>query len=537
MMRPTSAVLLLAAATVACLVPFLGKAFHIDDPLFVWTAQHIQSHPLNFYGFNIDWGLAPAPMYEQMQNPPLAAYYLAVAGAVLGWSEVALHSAFLLPAVAFIIGTYFLARRWCAHPFAAAVAALAAPVFLLCGSSLMCDTMMMAMWVWAVFFWREGLERKCPARLAAAAMLIAACSLTKYFGVCLIPLLLVYSALKEGRVGSWLLFLCVPVVALAGYQCLTHRLYGYGLLTAAATYATQRRIEGGFGTKLLETLSYGGGCLMVPLAAIPLLWGRRGVAASLTGVVAIGWLVFAMHKVGVSVIVRPGRVNWLLVGQMALFVCGGVAPLVLATADLVRNRNADSVLLFLWVTGTCVFVGLMNWTVSGRNILPMLPAVSLLLIRRLESRAEGLRHFWWPLGVSVAAALLVAEGDWKFAESARQAALLINKEAGGRPEPIEFEGHWGFQYYMEALGAKPLILQPMRLTPKEVIVMPMNNTCWVDLPAGRVAPLAEIKVPTAGWVSLMNPATGAGYYSDDWGPAPFVFGPSGPEEYDLFRVK
>jgi hypothetical protein len=87
------------------------------------------------------------------------------------------------------------------------------------------------------------------------------------------------------------------------------------------------------------------------------------------------------------------------------------------------------------------------------------------------------------------------------------------------------------------LGAKPLILQPMRLTPKEVIVMPMNNTCWVDLPAGRVAPLAEIKVPTAGWVSLMNPATGAGYYSDDWGPAPFVFGPSGPEEYDLFRVK
>ncbi len=25
--------------TVACLLPFIGKAFHIDDPMFLWAAE------------------------------------------------------------------------------------------------------------------------------------------------------------------------------------------------------------------------------------------------------------------------------------------------------------------------------------------------------------------------------------------------------------------------------------------------------------------------------------------------------------------
>src|SRR5208282_5446625 len=112
-----------------------------------------------------------------------AAYYLAASGAVLGWSEEALHIGFLLPALGMIVGTYYLARGFCAHPFGAALATLAAPVFLLSSTSLMCDTMMMALWVWAVYFWREGMERKSAGRLALAALLIAACSLTKYFGM------------------------------------------------------------------------------------------------------------------------------------------------------------------------------------------------------------------------------------------------------------------------------------------------------------------------------------------------------------------
>ena len=37
-------------------------------------------------------------MSAAMQNPPLASYYLALVGQVFGWSEIALHAGFLVPA-------------------------------------------------------------------------------------------------------------------------------------------------------------------------------------------------------------------------------------------------------------------------------------------------------------------------------------------------------------------------------------------------------------------------------------------------------
>ena len=92
-------------------VPFLTKALHIDDPLFVWTAQHLRHHPLDFYGFDVNWSGVVRPMSQITKNPPLACYYLALAGSILGWSEPALHLAMLLPALGAIAGAYVLARE------------------------------------------------------------------------------------------------------------------------------------------------------------------------------------------------------------------------------------------------------------------------------------------------------------------------------------------------------------------------------------------------------------------------------------------
>ena len=37
------------------LFPFIDKPFHMDDPMFLWTARQIQKTPLNFYGFDVNW--------------------------------------------------------------------------------------------------------------------------------------------------------------------------------------------------------------------------------------------------------------------------------------------------------------------------------------------------------------------------------------------------------------------------------------------------------------------------------------------------
>src|SRR5688500_14225416 len=82
---------LLCALTAAALLPFINKAYHIDDPLFLWAAQHITAHPLDFYGFAVNWYGSAMPMSEVMKNPPLTSYYQALIGAVAGWSEPIIH--------------------------------------------------------------------------------------------------------------------------------------------------------------------------------------------------------------------------------------------------------------------------------------------------------------------------------------------------------------------------------------------------------------------------------------------------------------
>lgn len=230
--------LVLTFAVVAVLAPFLNKAFNIDDPLFLWAARQIQAHPANPYGFEVNWYGWMMPMWEVTKNPPLGCYLLAGAAAILGWSEVALHAAFLLPAVAVILGTYRLARRWCERPVMATCVALFTPGFLVSSTTVMCDVLTLAFWVWAVVLWEEGLATGSKARLVGAAVLVALSALSKYFGMCLIPMLFAYTLIRQRRLGLELLLLLVPVAILVGYQWATHALYGKGLLSDTAGYAS-----------------------------------------------------------------------------------------------------------------------------------------------------------------------------------------------------------------------------------------------------------------------------------------------------------
>ena len=174
----------LVALTLLCLLPFSAKAFHIDDPVYLWTAKQIVAHPLNPYGFDINWSNTALPMWEATPNPPLVCYYAALVGRIAGWSERALHLGFVLWALAAILGTYRLARRFTRQPWLAAAATLLAPGLLVSATGIMCDTMMVALWIWATVFWVEGLDDpQKPISLAISGLLISACALTKYFGI------------------------------------------------------------------------------------------------------------------------------------------------------------------------------------------------------------------------------------------------------------------------------------------------------------------------------------------------------------------
>jgi 4-amino-4-deoxy-L-arabinose transferase-like glycosyltransferase len=531
--------LLLTLVTTACLAPFIGKAFHMDDPLFMWCAKHIQSDPANFYGFKVNWDGIVRPMSDVTQNPPLAAYYSALIGSLFGWSERVLHAAFLLPALAVVLGTYRLARNFCTHPGWAALMVATAPVFVLSATNVMCDVMMLGFWVWAVAFWLEGLHGS-HAKLLAAAVLIALAGLTKYFGLSLVPLLLVFALLEKRRPGWWLAHLLLPLFPILFYQWVTNRLYGHDLLINAVTYATEFRVGGEWASKLLAGFAFVGGGIVVLAAATWQLWAPgRILQVGVPALVFIGVVIVLMEKVGVFDVVETGRVKWPYVLQMALLVGAGASLFAMVYVEVVRRRSPTSILLALWIGGTFVFACVINWTVSGRNILPMLPAVALLVTSRLETAGcfeTPMRRRWLlvPIAVSTLLSLLVAQADYQLANSARTAAVVLSQKLSPMASRVRFEGHWGFQYYFEPLGATPLDRANPQLAANQLLVVPTGNSYLFDVPGTDIALQYEPEAPK--WLATMNGGAGAGFYSDGWGPMPFVFGPIPSQTYLVYRT-
>jgi hypothetical protein len=527
--------LLLAVATSIVLLPYLSKPFHMDDPLFVWVAQHIQNHPLNPYGFNANWYGFDQPLWDITKNPPFTGYYLALFGGVFGWSERVLHIALLLPAIAVTLGTHRLAKHFCQRPLLAAFGVLFTPVFLVSSTTVMCDVMMLAFWVWALVFWVEGTERKRTGYFAMAALLISLAALTKYFGVCLILLAAAWSIARKRPLREWLAWLAIPVTVLVAYQLATRSLYGHGLLSDAGQYATaahQPSIVSNL-KLILCALSFTGGCLAMVTFFAPFLWsGRELLIGGVASLVAAA-VLFSLTRGTFSVPPKAG-----LIAQILFWTIGGISVLALAIHDLYRRRDADSLLLVCWVLGTFVFTALFNWSVNGRSLLPMVIPAAILVARRLEQRAATGRKFSAPtlLAPGLLGAVLaiwVALADYSFAVAPQTIARVVHSAYGNDSHRLWFQGHWGFQYYLQKEGDSPLDLPHLHLTQGDYIAIPSANANVYPL----TEPVAELKtfmVPIRGSLSTMNGETGAGFYASAWGPLPFAFGKVPPQMVTVF---
>jgi len=542
-----SAAIIPAAVTVLCLVPFVDKAFHLDDPVFIWSAKHIQSRPFDFYGFKANWYGTELGMWEMHHNPPGACYYMALAAFLLGWSEVALHTAFLVPAAAAALGTYYLARVLQLRPkwaVLAAVAVVVTPGFVVSGTTLMCDMMVLALWVWAVALWVRGMKQNKRLSLFFAAILISLCILTRYVGIALVPLLFAYSLMQKRKLGTWALYLAIPAAVLGGYMWAARSLYGKGVLSQAASFAVHLRWKekAALFSKGVSGLAFAGGCIIAVLFYAPLLWSRRVLIVSVVLMILFTLILASAEKIGNCAVRDNDGVRWVFLVQVALMAAAGVSLIGLASTDFRQHRDADSLLLVLWVVGILVFASLINWTVNARSILPMVPAAGILLMRRVESlggvkQKAGIWRAAWPLVPTAVVALSVSWADYAWANTARSAAETISKSFENHKGTIWFQGHWGFQYYMESSGHKALDVKHSRLSSGDIVIVPSNNCFTWNLPRKDFLLSETFEIGPLRRLSTMNLSAGAGFYSDIWGPLPFAVGLVAAEKYYAFIVR
>jgi Dolichyl-phosphate-mannose-protein mannosyltransferase len=529
--------------TLGCLLPFLGKPFHIDDPLFLRAARQIEQHPGDFYGFTMNWLGTPLPMVKDFDNPPLTCYYIALVAVVVGWSEPALHLAFVLPALASAWGIFVLAQRFSRRPGLAALTAVLTPVFLISATTLMCDVMCLAFWIWAVVTFSRGLEQNDWKWLLAAGLLAGLATLTKFTGLALVPLLAFYGFARQRKPGRWLAFLLIPVLFTVAYEWITRRLYGQGMLLAAGSFAAEDRsgAQGGWLEKILIGLGFLGGCFLPLLFYLPMIWSRRLVVLWLV-LLAPCLLALFWQPHFKPLLFQDGQLHPGIFLEAAVFLAGGILVLLLAGADFWHHRTADSLLLVLWLLGLVTFTVVLNWTINGRSLLPALPAVGILLARRLDVRwpePTPLRRAWLlgPALLAAALSLRLAQADARLAETNRLAAEQLWVKYHQPGKTVWFEGHWGFQYYLEKQGGQAIDLNDPKKASGDILIIPANASNLYEPPMDRVQLLAKADYLPDGHCATMNNLAGAGFYASVHGPFPFVIGHLEPDRFYILQYR
>jgi 4-amino-4-deoxy-L-arabinose transferase-like glycosyltransferase len=529
-----------------CLGPFINKAIHVDDPLFVWMGQWSQKHPADFFGFNVVWQKSAIPMWAVNWNPPLMACFLAEVAGLFGWNEIALHLAGLVIAVTAAAGIYSLAQMWCERPLLATMVAIFTPAFLVSSTTLMCDVLMLTFWIWALVFWERALAKEQGRwRFVLAGVLAGLAVLTKYSAVTLLPLFPILGILRTRKPVWWLVGLAVPLFMLAGYEWLTARMYGTGLFSAALNHTQNNRDGFDWEARGIIGLAFAGGNLLPLLFFAPFLWRRQ---ALLVGGAAIFGVLFGMILTGNFQLIKtsPELMNllmhrWGFVLQLMLLTAAGTHLLLLVGAEAWTRRDAVSLTLVLWIVSGLFSIIVLNFMVNARSFLLVVPAAAILLVRRLRPASVPVKWemwFLWPLLPAVVITLSLVRVDYRVANSARTAAEQIAAQYISPDHKLWFEGHWGFHYYMEKLGGSPVDVERSLLQPGDVVVIPFDNYSFIPLPPGSVGWVKDLQYSPDSWINLSvcTASAAGGFYSSILGPVPFAAGKVAPHTYCIFKV-
>src|SRR5215831_17897372 len=284
------------------LLPFLHKAFHIDDTLVLIYARAIARAPFNPFTQVFDWDAYRLPI-AWFPHPLLWPFLVAFVSMLFGEREWVLHLLTCAFAVLGLHGLAILARRFAVSPFVACTLLAGSSAFLVMGSTIMPDVALMGC-VLAGFARVVGGddEYSCVDRLLAG-VLSGLAFLIRYTGLVSVVLLLAYPVLRRKLNSRSALPFLVGISFVIGSELLSGWLSGAPhFLRSTHTWSSPLTLDRvvTFGFALVIQLGGQLPQLGIVIGAIALR-GARGVWTALSAL-AIALVLAAA---------QPGRQWWL----------------------------------------------------------------------------------------------------------------------------------------------------------------------------------------------------------------------------------
>jgi 4-amino-4-deoxy-L-arabinose transferase-like glycosyltransferase len=533
-LRCAAPALVLAAAI---LLPFLGKAFTMDDTMFLRQAEHLLSDPLHPTAFEMVWSSAAAPVRNSaiMPSGPAMAYLL-VPCVRLGGTEWVAHLTQLLLFWLAILATAGLALRLGLDPAGARAASFllaATPAALAMAGTAMPDVPAMAFGVVGMerfFAWRDGhrWQQGVSAALAFALSALARPHLILLLGIAALALpgdFLTRRSWQETRRTAWLPLVAAPLLVVAAVFA-THdpAASPIAMAGAAGTFSSPYLIPGNFVAFATHWT------LVMPLA---LPWA------------VLRWRVLLRQPFLYIVTITAGYLLlYILPAEGMSHHAFLIAPAAGLGAGVLLDvlgegwRRRDAIQIVLGLSLLIALPVVIYIHMPSKYLLASAPTASILVGRALAARSRTLSRAI--LGATVVAGvvlgLFIIRADAAFSELGRRAAneLIAPQVAAGRF--VWFAGHFGFQWYAEKAGARCLTMTPPLPLRGDLAVSSLNSFGYAINLFPKRKLLATLEDSTPGG-RIMDKSLGSGFYSNPWGYLPWAWGDDVLDRFSLWQLE
>lgn len=532
------------AIGILLLLPFAGKAFHIDDAGFLDMARAIGWNPLH----------APntSPSLYASTHTVLLPFLIKIFVHLVGESEPFLHVVFAFFPLLALVSIERFYHRGFAGPQQAALPAivllLAMPAFLVNAQTIMADVPSLACALLGMYFFLRAVEDRHVRSAIIAGLLFAVATFITYQMLFALPVAFCYAAMRKRGWQSAFLALAVPVALFAGWILLIF--LRFGVLPIAPEHFAQvgQGIAGELKRGLRPDIFWGKVVFTLAMLGASLLfaYAYRCVLMKKLLAAARSVLIFSvLAYFPATMFVSASRMQ--VIGlSLLLGVCMAVLVEVVQTvaaAECDDRKRTKRAFFLVWGSAVVVYVIALMPFGSARYLLPALPAFLLLLLDMPETLEIGPRRrlsAQLVIGFALLFGLASAYADYRYADVYRDFAREVVHFKRGRPESttVWYIGKWGMSYYLEKVGSR--LLQPDSKEPKkgDIIIVPEMPRFWM--------PSQEVQMRMTFYASrayrspfplrLFNGRSNAGFYAHHWGILPFAFSREPDEIFVIYEV-
>jgi len=519
----------------AALLPFLGKAFTIDDVTFLLQAKHLLVDPLHPTAFDMVFQGVRLRLSHVLVSGPVMAYLL-VPSVALGGAEWAAHLVQISFLSAGAIATASLALRLGLDRTQAVVASLlvvTSPAVLGMSATAMPDVPAMALAVAGMerlYLWRQT-GRWAAGMLAGMLLALAALSrphVVLVFGCA-------FFCLIEGERTRWRVWRWPAAVLDRRFAPIAVAL----ALTALAVWITRDPASGDTvaGATIGRVQAH---AIVFHLANFAMHWVVSFPLVLLWALIrGPKLMVFPRAPLAFNFGVLLAVSGGFLLGEgwwhsLPIVLLVGIATVVLCDiiCDAWQRRDETQLMLGAWLliaASAATYVQL-----PPKLLVPSAPAMALLIARELNPLRRGPLQFLFvctTVVASLALGVLIIRADSALANIGREGGQVVARQvkAGAR---TWMDGAWGFQWYAMKEGAQPLAeTEPFPQEGDVVVASLQARLLQADFPNKT---LLSQKV-FAGPGGRVN-GEGAGFFADWGGPWPWVWGRKELGRIEVWRI-